>query len=160
MGLGKKGQPISLFGLFTYVAVLYVPMTLIVYFLLIQAHDDVLSARIYVGELDDAFLLERVFDRVSYTDINTGRIYPGVIEDPALFNESLIRNMFYFHPDKPTALNLTMGSKSIVLNPDYYEIARPLAPVRYRLISSQKEVTMLKDKNSTKMNIEIVSGKK
>ena len=160
MALGKKGQPISLFGLFTYTIVFYVPMTLIVYFLLIQAHDDVLNARIYVGELDDAFLLERAFDRVSYADPNTGRIYPGVIEDPALLNESLVRGMFYFHPDKPTALNWTVGNKSVVFNPDYYEIARPLAPVRYRLVSSQKEANMLKDKNLASMKIEIVSGKK
>ena len=156
---GKKGM--SKFALLLYMILFYLPMTLIVYFLLIKVPNNILDARIYVGELPNTFLLDRLHSRVSYTDLNTGRVHQGVIEDKALFNESLIADMFYFHPDKPIAFNLTMESnKSLVFNPAYYEIAYPLAPIRYGLLISQKEFIVLKDKNITNINFKLVSAKK
>lgn len=155
---GKKGM--SKLAFLLYMILFYLPMTLIVYYLLIKIPGNILDARIYVGELPNTFLLDRIHSRVSYTDINTGRIYPGVIEDKALFNESLIADMLYFHPDKPLAFNLTMDSNnSLVFNPGYYEIAYPLAPIRYGLIISQKEFIVLKDKSIIPINFKLVSAK-
>jgi hypothetical protein len=107
-------------------------MTLIVTVLLVSVPSNILDARIITGELDNVFLGERIFNKVSFKDIGAGRIYPGVMEDREMFNASLLKDAFFFPEDRNFAVKLSMDSRSFFYNEPFYEIARPLAPVRYK----------------------------
>lgn len=135
-------------------------MTLIVTVLLVRVPSNILDARIVTGELDNAFLAERMFNKVSYQDIDTGRMYPGVIEDKDAFNESSLKDAFLFPENKTFAVRLAMDSKSFFYNKPFYDIAQPLAPVRYNIFVSQKEMIVQKDKSNTKLTIEQVFARK
>ena len=143
-----------------YFIVFYIPMTLIVTVLLVSVPSNILDARIITGELDNVFLGERIFNKVSFKDIGAGRIYPGVMEDRERFNVSLLKDAFFFPEDRNFAVKLSMDSRSVFYNEPFYEIARPLAPVRYKLFVSQKEMIIQKDKSQARLTIEQVFDKK
>lgn len=153
--LGKKGM--WTWNDFLYFILFYIPMTLIVLMVLVKVPNDILDTRRYSGNLDDAFLANRLYDRISVTDWNTGRLMPGVVEDMAFLNKTAVGNLFYFHKEHPAAFKLSVGKKEAIVNSGFYNISRPLAPIRYNLITAQKEIFIIKDKKIDQLNIELVS---
>ncbi len=142
-----------------YFILFYIPMTAIVVALLVSLPGRILDSRIITGELDSAFLNERILSRVSYIDINTGRAYPGFISDKTIFRDDLLKDAFFFPQDKQQAVKLVLDGKNVFYNAGFYEIARPLAPVRYGLFVSQKEMIVQKDKSTSRLTIEQVFRK-
>ena len=136
------------------------PMTVIVVIVLLKAPNDILDTRRYVGTLDDAFLVNRIYNRISDTDWNTGRLEPGTVEDLSFLNKTKAKNIFYIHKERFAAFRLSVGKKEAIVNPGFYNISRPLAPIRYHLIDIPREIYVVKDKKIDKLNIELVSTKR
>jgi len=155
---GKKGM--WTWNDFLYFILFYIPMTLIVVVLLFSAANNSLDARLYSGRLDDSILVNRIYNRISDTDWNTGRLEPGVVEDLSFLNKTQAKDIFYFHKERPAAFKLSVGKKSAIVNPDFYSISRPLAPIRYNLQDIQKELFVIKDNKIDSLNIELVSTKR
>jgi len=156
--LGKKGM--WTWNDFLYFILFYIPMTGIVVLLLLKVPNDILDSRLYSGSLDDSFLVDRVYDRISYVDWNTGRLEKGFVKDLSFMNQKRVNELFYFSKERPAAFKLSLGSKSVFINQGFYNISRPLAPVRYNLINVQKSIFVEKNNTVDKLNIELVSSKK
>lgn len=156
-GLDKRGS--WTFADLLFFMLFYIPMTVIVVALLVSIPGKILNARIITGELDSLFLSERLLNRVSYVDVNTGRAYPGFILDRSAFGDELLRDAFFFPQDRQQAIKLVLDGKSVMYNSGFYEIARPIAPVRYGLFVSQKEMIVQNEKSNAWLTIEQVFKK-
>lgn len=156
--LDKKGM--WTWNTFLYFILFYMPMTVIVFIVLLNAPEDILETRRYAGSLDDSFIISRVYDRVSLTDWNTGRLMPGKVADLSFLNKTSAKSLFYFHKDRPVAIKLSVGSKESVINPLFYNISRPLAPIRYNLITASKEIFIMKNNEVNRLDIELISSKR
>jgi hypothetical protein len=155
---GKKGT--WTWTDFLYFILFYVPMSAIVFLLLFITPDDILDARLYSGGLDDSILVNRMYNRISDTAGDTGRLEHGVVVDLSFLNKNQAKDIFYFHKERPAAFKLSVGQKSAIVNQDFYNISRPLAPIRYNLQDIQKELFMIKDNKIDSLNIELVSTKR
>lgn len=103
----------------------YLPMTFIVMFALVFKPIDILSAGVNPSQLDAYIFQERTKEHLAQYSPITGVDYTRLTSDPREATAyRLSRKQFAFK------LDIT-GYDTIYGNKDFYELAMPLAPIKY-----------------------------
>ncbi len=89
--------------------------------------------------LENKIYNERVFERLSDIDYITLRHNYGVT-NVELLNKTVFSNMFSKDFEKKLAFKIKINEVTAFFNKDFYDYARPLAPVRYKLFILQKPI--------------------
>jgi hypothetical protein len=156
-GFGKRGTWVFsdlLYWMF------YIPMTAAIIFFLVIVPFSILQTRLETHNLEHAIIAERAFNKISYRDDETGRIYPGVASREQL-NKLDIGNFFSISLDaRRTAIKLTAAGKGIYFNEAFYEIAKPLAPVRYYELITKKQLNIIGEQQIAQLETDVVSSQK
>lgn len=109
-------------------------LTIVVVFGVIVYPAGRVEASVNPVELDAAIFEERVFQHVAK--------YSPVIGSTEQLTDNLDRSLQFLLSQKRFAYKITVGNKIIYGNQEFYDIAWPLAPVKYlRFISNKTFVT-------------------
>ena len=150
MKLNKKS--VWTFGDLLWFGLFYLPMTAIIFMLLLIVPERTLATRVQTFDLEYSIYKERILNKIYFKGIN-GRIYYGFF-DPKYFVENILKD-FDNKSAKKIAVNVSienLKTTPILDSEDFkYEIKRPLAPIRYNLkisempiISTDKKIYNLK----------------
>lgn len=148
----KKG------GTFAFLDALYlafgVAVTAVVVMLLTKIPENVYKANIDTAELENYILSERIFAKLSYEDKDSGRFHKGMLFEKKNFLEKLADNPFELGDEK-VAFKLMLDGQEVYLDRQFYDIAKPLAPIRYKNITYSKLVIIMDDKAVASLTIVI-----
>src|SRR3989344_4306013 len=103
--------------------------------------------------IENTIYNERVFQELSNIDNLTLRHNYGV-SDVALLSDDRFSNTFSNEFDKKLAFKISVDGKTAFFNKNFYDRARPLAPVRYKIFNSKKPI--VSQNNIVLLNIEQV----
>lgn len=138
---------------------LYIPLTAIIIALIAFVPFQILDTKTNTYTLENAILSEMVYNKISYQDPVTERIYAGIIDDqkiePLAFPDaSYFANMFSFSQyAKKTAFKLSFDkSEPYYYDKEFYEIAFPLAVVRYYNIDTTRQMIR---RDGTSLTVEL-----
>lgn len=133
----------------------YVGLTFTISFVLVQIPDSILNDRLQTGNLGQVIDNDRVNTMLAYKDPYSGRFDYDKISSANLINNQTAQNLIIF-PDKERALFLSLDGKKAYMNKKYYDIAKPLAPIRYTSLVNRRQVEDQKDKSFKILTIEQV----
>ncbi len=139
----KKG------GTFAFLDAIYlafgVAVTAVVVMLLTKIPENVYQANVDTADLENYILSERIFARVSYEDKDSGRAYRGMLFEKKEFKEKFADNPFDLSDEK-IAFKLTLNGEEVYIDRQFYDIAKPLTPIRYKNITYAKPVIIIGEK--------------
>lgn len=89
--------------------------------------------------IENTIYNERVFQELSKIDNITLRQNYGV-SDLTLLDNKRSSNAFSNDFEKKLAFKITADERTAFINKDFYDRARPLAPVRYKIFNTKKPI--------------------
>jgi len=133
----------------------YVALSFTVMLVLVQIPDSILNDRLQTGNLAQVIDNDRVNAMLAFKNPYSGLLdYQKISSADAVSNQT-VQNLIIF-PDKERALFLSLDGKKAYMNKKYYDIAKPLAPIRYTSLVNRRQVEDQKDKSLKILTIEQV----
>lgn len=137
----------------------YVGLTFVIALLVVKIPDNHLNAMLQTGNLEQTVDNDRMSAMLAYKNPYSGRLDFNKISSAGLVNNQTVQDLLIFPKKRKVALMLGIDGKSFYFHKDYYEIAKPLAPVRYVSLVNKRFVEAQDDKSWKTLMIEQVYKK-
>ncbi len=111
---------------------LYIPLTAAIVFVILYIPVVVLGGAAKTQQLENVVFSDRIYNKMSIYDDLIFRLYPGHTCTSGCFDQKFINDSFDTSgSSRGIGFKLTFNKNSIFFNKDFYDDAKPLAPVRY-----------------------------
>lgn len=128
--------------------------------ILVEIPDSILNNRLQTGELVPSIDGDRINTMLAYKNPYSGKFDYGKIASADIVNNQTVHDLIIYPQKDNKAIYLSIDGKKAYFNKKFYEIAKPLAPIRYSSTVNTRLVQDQKDKGVKLLTIEQVYKKK